>query len=607
VGPVRFVRRHRFGLLAAGGYGLGALWVYARLWVDPAHRLVGDGQDHQLFIWMFAHAARSVSHLSNPLFSTQLNVPDGVNTMVNTSVLGLGIPLAPVTLLFGPQVSFAIAALVSLAGTAAAWYYVFSRRLVSAKLAALLGGALCGFGPGMIAHAPGHLHIVAQFVLPFIVLYVTKLAEPGRALRNGVILGLLVTYQVFIGEEMLLLTALACVVLVGAYAALRLREARAALPAFLRAASVAVVVAAVLLAYPLWFQFFGPQRTHGLPFEASAFVSDAWSYLTYPGQSVAGDPVAAVKLAANYGEENAFFGWPLIIIALAGVVWLWRSLVVRVLALTGLIFTLLSFGNHIVIHGHDTGIPGPYLLLGRLPVFDMALPSRFSLVVLPVLGALVALTGDRVMAAARNEVVGWHLGRTGKAAIVVGWHLGRTGKAATGTIPTWLFAIGTAAIMLVPIIPVPLRGFSPEATPAFVTDGTWHRYVPDGRTLVPVPLPQSDAMTGMRWSAGTNLDMAIPRGFFVGPNGPDDRGDFLAPARPTSTLLHTVATTGQVPAITDTDRRNALADLRFWRAAVVVLTPVPYQARLRATLERLLGPAQTIDGAVVWDVRDEVG
>ncbi len=579
-GAVRaLLTRYRFGLFATLCYVLGGFWVYARLWVDPAHRLVGDGQDHQLFIWMLAHAARSVTHLENPLFSARLNVPDGVNMMANTSVLGLGIPMTPVTLLFGAQISFAILGVVSLAGTAGAWYYVFSRRLVSSRLAALLAGALCGFAPGMIAHSPGHLHVIAQFVLPVIALFVLKLAEPEHTLRSGVILGLLITYQVFISEEMLLLTAFGCAGLVAVYAAVRWREVRPVLRRFGTGLAVAGAVAAVLLAYPLWFQFLGPQHSRGLPFVASSFVTDAWAYVTYPGQSVAGDATAAVHLASNYGEENAFFGFALMIVVVAGVIWLWRLLAVRVLGLTGAVFVLLSLGNEVVIKRHHTGIPGPFLLLDKVPVLNMALPTRFSLVVVPVVAGLLAVIADRVLALRVD-----------------------------GPLPTRLFALGTAAAVLIPITPIPLRGFNPPATPKFVTAGTWRSYVPDGRTLVPVPLPQNDAMTGMRWSAETDLGFTLPRGFFIGPDGgPQHKGVFFAPARPTATLLHTVATTGKVPVITASDRQNIVTDLRYWRAAVVVLTPHPHEDALRSTLEALLGPAEVVDGAVLWDVRTLAG
>ena len=71
----------------------------------------------------------------------------------------------------------------------------------------------------MVSHANGHINFVAQFVVPFIVWQVLRLREPGRAVRGGVILGLLVVLQVFINEEILLFTALTLGVFVLAYAA----------------------------------------------------------------------------------------------------------------------------------------------------------------------------------------------------------------------------------------------------------------------------------------------------------------------------------------------------------------------------------------------------
>ena len=68
-----------------------------------------------------------------------------------------------------------------------------------------------------------------------------------------------------------------------------------------------------------------------------------------------------------------------------------------------------------------------------------------------------------------------------------------------------------------------------------------------------------------------------------------------------------MATTGNIPEITEADRQNIVTDLRFWRAAVVVLTAQPHADALRATLEALIGPAQVVDGAVVWDVRTVAG
>ena len=294
--------RWRWDLGAAVAYVAAAVGVTVGLWTGGRGTVLDalDGADNVLFEWFLAHAAHAVTALENPLFSHAMNAPDGVNMMANTSVLGLGIPMTPVTLLFGPLVSFKVLLVVAMAGTAWSWYFVLSRHLVASPAAAVLGGAFCGFAPGMIAQSNGsHLQIATQFLVPVIVWRVLRLGQPGRAVRNGVILGLLITYQFFIGEEILLLTALACGVVLATYAAMRPAEVRAAARTFLGAAGVAVGVAVVLLAYPLWFQFAGPQHYDGLPFNPERYFSDLASYPSYARQSWVGGPGTANGLAGN--------------------------------------------------------------------------------------------------------------------------------------------------------------------------------------------------------------------------------------------------------------------------------------------------------------------
>jgi len=568
----RFDRALWWDLAAAAGYVAMALYVSFRVVAGVGTRLVNSvgGFDQVLFEWMLAHAARSVTHLENPFYTDRLNVPDGVNLMANTSVLGLGIPMTPVTLLFGPHVSYVVVLVGSMAATAWAWYFLLSRHLVRSRVAAVLGGAFCAFAPGLISTAI-HLHVLAQFLVPFIVLAVVRLREPGRSLRNGVILGLLVSYQTLIGEEILLFTAMACGVFVVAWAVVRPAEAFPRLRPFATGLGVAALVSVVLLAYPLYIQFLGPQHSRGLPFQPRILYADLASYTAYARESIAGDAATSGPLVVNESEETAFFGWPLVIFVVGIVVFLWREALVRALALTAAVFVLLSFGERIVVNGVDTGLAGPYRLFDGLPLMDLAIPTRLVFVVIPIVGILLALAADRVTGAGS-------------------WR------------PLWIAAF---AAVLVPVAPTPLPVVPAPQVPRFIADGAWRDYVADGRTVVPVPLTRNRvAMTdGMAWSADTGVAFPIPRGYFIGPNGgPDRQATFNPPPRPTSTLLERVATTGVVPEITDEQRRAAVEDLRFWRAGVVVLGPHPYRAQLAQTVDALLGPGRDVDDVRIWTV-----
>ncbi|MEU4381606.1 hypothetical protein [Micromonospora echinofusca] len=568
--------------LVVAGYLALAVLLTVGQWGRPG-RLFHQAGDQILFEWMLARAARAVTRLENPLYSAELNAPDGVNLMANTSVLGLGVPLTPVTLLFGSQVAFLVAVVCCLAGTATAWYALLRHRLVDSRAAAAVGGLFCGFAPGMVAQAGAHLHMAAQFLVPMILALVFH-PDPRRVRRHGPLLGLLVAYQVFLGEEVAFFLVLAAGTFALAYAAADRATARRLAPVLLGRLAIGVAVALPLLAYPLWFQFFGPGHYRGMPFHAYGYQLDAASFTASARQTVLGDDHLPGLLAPNPTEENSFFGPGLLVLAVVIVIWLWRRPLVRALAACGLLFALLSLGEQVRLDGTSTGIPGPYRLVAELPLLDHAVPARFPLVCVPVLGILLALSLDRLRPEAGAE-------------------------ARVGAVPVRLLWGGAVAAALLPLIPTPIRTVPAWPVPAFVAEGGWRAHVPPGRTLVPVPpVTGAGVSPAMLWSARTGLAFPAPGGYFIGPRAADDpTARWGAPDRPTAALLRRVAETGEVPVITDEHRRQAVEDLRHWRAALVVQGGLHHGHPVRRTVDALLGPGREVAGAHVWDVRPLVG
>ncbi len=68
----------------------------------------------------------------------------------------------------------------------------------------------------------GQIVLVGQFLIPFIIWRAISL----RTARDGVVLGLLVTWQAFLNEELLFQTGLAVAVFVAVYAVFRPTEVR---------------------------------------------------------------------------------------------------------------------------------------------------------------------------------------------------------------------------------------------------------------------------------------------------------------------------------------------------------------------------------------------
>ena len=86
------------------------------------------------------YAAMAVRHgLLPALITTGMNAPQGVNLMWNTPLLLPAVLLAPVTGLFGPQVSLTVLTTAGFAGSAAVMFWVLRRWRVSIGAAALSG------------------------------------------------------------------------------------------------------------------------------------------------------------------------------------------------------------------------------------------------------------------------------------------------------------------------------------------------------------------------------------------------------------------------------------------------------------------------------------
>jgi hypothetical protein len=544
-----------------GCYVLAAVLLYSHLWTDlDRGYLVGSMQDQNMFEWFFAVAAHSPH---DALVTTLQNHPLGVNMMANTSMLGLGIPLAPVTWLFGTTVTWAVVLTGGIAASAAGWYWVISRHIAQSRIGAAIGGAFCAFAPPMISHANAHPNFVAMFVLPFIVSRLILLARGEDLVRNGFMLGLLVAYQIFLGEEPLLIAAIALVV----YACARPSVVSGHL---VKGVGIAGLVTVPLVAYPLWSQFFGPQSYSSMGHGGAG--NDLATMTAFSSISVAGDSAVAQRIAINPTEENAFFGWPLVILVVVLAIWLWREASARALVITAGVMAVLSLGWVLTVNGEDTGIPLPWLAFSQLPLLDSLLGARLSMACVPVIGILLAMACQRIFTLADHAT----------------------------HIPLRLLWFGSLVAVLLPIMPTPLPVVERTATPEFFTAGIWRDYAGPDRSVVTVPPASSNHSLPLYWQAEAGMGFPVAEGYFVGP-GKTRKGHYGAVQRPTSQLLDAIAG-GEERSIGPDEQARARADMRFWRAGVVVLGPHERQDELRQACEALFGAGSYVGGVWMWSM-----
>ncbi|MEV6929762.1 hypothetical protein AB0M46_35455 [Dactylosporangium sp. NPDC051485] len=629
-------RRHLAAALLS--YVAFAVVVLQHLWAAPQRRLMADnGQDQVFFEWVLTHAARLFTHGDNPFFTDQLNAPLGVNLMANTSVLGLGLPLAPITLLFGAGTTFVLIDTIALAATAGAWYFVLSRHVVGSRIAAYVGGLFCGFAPSMISQSTSHPNIAGQFLIPFIVWNVLRLRDPGPPLRRGLALGAVVLVQCFINEEILFLTAVALLIFLLAY--LHPRDYAAAIRNAAPALGIAVAFTAVLLAYPLYHQFAGPQAYHGLPDFVHTFSTDLASFTRFSSRSIfAPDKVDWTDKMGGRTEENTFLGLPLVGLLAAAAVALVRVRAARAVIITALAFAALSLGSDVKYQGEETGWTGPWRWMHELPLLDSVVPTRLALVVTPLLGVFLALLIDRYVVGPRPApapaapVASTHpsdatdLPHAGSAPVSPEpAHHARgmgaaisdsSGAAATlearpqpddeETTPAarWLWAVALA-VALFPLIPTPQPASERDAVPAFFTSGAWRKTIPANSTVVPVPLDWYTALDAMQWSTETGLNIKIVGGYFLAPDPNDPKGTAMygAVGRPTLSLLGSVGNDGNVPQITPEQQAQARADADYWKADFVVLPDRQGNSEaIHQAGDRLFGPAEHVMDVWIWRV-----
>lgn len=537
--------------MVAVGYLTAAVVLLHGIWADPNGRYLWDsGQDQNQWQWFFDVTAHQVLNGQNPLFSTLMNAPLGVNLMANTAMFGLSLPLIPVTAWLGSGVTWVLILTLGLAGTAYAWFWMFSRRLASAPAAAI-GGLFCGFAPAMISHANAHPNFVVLAVIPLLLLP----RPPGR--RTAIVLGLLIAYQIFLGEEVLLLAATGLAVFGLIHAIVRPLESSTFVRRYATTILGAGAVTLAIVALPLAWQFFGPQSYHKLGHGSAG--NPLGAFTAFNSWALAGDPDTAQARSINPTEENAFFGWPLLLLVVGIVIALRKQPKVRILGITALIFAWLSTGRSMELFGVD--IPGPWAAIRFLPLYDSVVESRLAMVCIPIIGILLAIGIDQLKPL-KFRMLGYTV----------------------------------IAAALLPIVPVPLTVIDRGPAPEFFSAGLWRDYVRPGHSVVPAPPTNGANGAPLQWQREANFGFTLPDGYFVGPHGPTGKGGYGAQPRPTSTMFWQVQDGGEcaiAPA-------RLHADLQFWRADAIVVQAG--NERMRTCLDGLLGKGSLVGGMWVWPV-----
>jgi hypothetical protein len=546
-----------------------AVLLFSGTWVHPGTAWIGDDRDPHLFIWYLGWLPHQLGLGQSPLFTTDLNYPGGANLMWNTAVFAPATLLWPVTAAFGAVVSYNVLATAAVALTA--WCgFLAARSFVASDLLAGVAGLLYGFSPYMVAQATRHPHVTLAMFPPLVLLLLNEVLVRQRRgpLLMGGLLGLASAVQLLTGEEILATTVLVAAAGTALLCLLHPREIAVRAPRALVALAAAAVSFGILAAYPLAFQFFGPQRVSGVLQPPNTYVSDLLAFVA-PPQAMQLSTKASLALTGgftgNASENDAYVGIPLILLFTVAAVLRWRRPAVRWAALMTVGIALLSLGPQLHVAGHVTPIPLPWALVTKLSLMESVLPGRLMLFAFLGIGIVVA---DLVTAAVRD----------GRRQAVL--------------------AAGALVVALVPLAPR-LPYVSTEArAPAFFQPGGGAARLSPGSVVLVTPFSNSHSSDAMYWQATAGYSFQMPEGeaFVPGPT-----------LGPSPSLLQTTLQGldhGHAAPTSAEDRARALHELSAFGVTTVVAGPSPGQDRIVEYLTSVLGrpPVRTQGVDVWWDV-----
>ncbi len=340
--------------------------------------LAGDSGDPYPLLWSMQVFRDELLSLHNPFFTDRAFYPQGVSLVFQTANWPGALFAVPLWSLL-PAVSVWNTVVLFEFTLTAFGMFLLVRELTNDFYAALVAAVVFPIVPYHMAHAPGHIHLIALGWLP---LYLWRLhraiVEP--TLRNGALAGLFLALASLAAWYHLVDAAVLSLGALGA----ELWERRAArsLTQLARCA-VALVGVFAALAGPLLVAMLvqaarepiaGIHDPNVYSLDLEAFflpnLISAWER----GGS------ACHRWTGNAAEIAGYLGYAVVILAAIGALRGSSSArTSRAYLIAGLVGATLSLGPYIHVSGHTTPIPGPYLLLEHLPGIRLSgVPSRLA-------------------------------------------------------------------------------------------------------------------------------------------------------------------------------------------------------------------------------------
>jgi hypothetical protein len=455
--------------------------------------------DSSIFMWGLAWWPHALLHGMNPFFTNALFAPDHLALGGDVTIPLAALVTAPITLLFGPVVSYNLLMLASPV-LAAFFAFLLCRYITRNFAASLVGGYIFGFSAYMLGQLLGHLHLVLVFPIPAAVHLTLRALDRRIGQRRFVLLLALCLVTLILTSTEIALTfvGIGAVALVVAFALAPAERTR------LLAVAKPIIAAGVLAGIVTSpFLYYGLKGVPPLsPTVGDIYGGDSLGFLV---------PTMLIRLGREYflglsgtfsgadpSEAGTYVGVPLALIVAIYLISRWRLTSTKILTITLAVVVVLLLGAHLYIAGHPT-IPLPWKLLDHSVLRDV-LPVRLALYMFLIVAIITAMWLAQVRP--RNLAVA-----------------------------SWVLA-GVSIAFLVPNIgggewhwDVP--------NPAFFTTHEYRTYIRRGETVLLLPWGYNGM--SMLWQAETGMWFRMTEGYLTPQPPPDYVADPFLPILTSST------------------------------------------------------------------------
>ncbi len=484
-------------LVVGGVYLFLSVLIWWHVWSShPSSSTICGCGDSSASIWYTAWPAYAISHGLNPLYSSNLGYPSGVNLVFAP----FGVVLAPLTWLFGPVAALNVLLTLSPAVSALAMFALV-RRWTSRIIAPFAAGLFYGFSPFIVNNlTSSHVDLGMLAFPPLVILFLDELLrrQEWRPVVTGLALGALVSLQFLVGTEVLIILvievaiALALIVAFVAYQNAGMLRARARYS--LVGLSVALATSVVLLAYPAWFAIAGPAHFSGTihpGLKLSTFVGSTSDFLFPAPVSTHGAfSEAFFRIVGGYQGpvlSPEYFGVGIVAVSVAGIV-IWRKdhllWLFGALALASLLLATSSGSS-----------------LASLPVVKNIVPLHFVLFAYLSLAVVLGVIVDHTQNAVAKS-------------LTLRMRRSPEGPETRGTLAQWVGALAGVAVAAIAIVPPAAylaQGF--PITVERVVLPTWFQTVAprlEGhRVVLALPAPFTTATPGLTWETKNGEKYAL--------------------------------------------------------------------------------------------------